>query len=193
MLIPSGNPSPWGLFWVAGLSRNFLKPMKNKTVTPQKPTELAELKTQVEAYQYYHSLLVSEKSNPILSAEEKDKIEQKISITKRLIDEKQIRIYWLEVNPDIISICLEYFDTDMKTLLQDTRKREIVQRRQIIMNQLYKRTRLSLQAIGDHFDKDHATVIHANRTISNLYETSPEIRTYVDDINKMLNNFKIIN
>ena len=167
--------------------------MKYKQTTPERQAELAELKIQIEAYQYYNSLLVLEKSNPILLQEEKAKIEQKIIITKELIAKKQIKISWLKVNPNIVSICLKYFGTNMETLQQITRKREIVQRRQIIMNQLYKRTKLSLQTIGDQFGKDHSTVIHANRTISNLYETCPEIRTYVDDIDKIINNFKTLN
>jgi len=76
----------------------------------------------------------------------------------------------------------------MELLKSKTRKREIVQARQLTMYFSKQLTKNSLAAIGAQCgNKDHATVLHACRTVSNLAETDKRFRTYVDDIKKKLN------
>ena len=67
------------------------------------------------------------------------------------------------------------------------RERAIVQPRQICMFFAKKYTKLPLAAIGAHCgNRDHATVLHACRTISNLYETDKKMREAIDEIDKKI-------
>ncbi len=52
-----------------------------------------------------------------------------------------------------------------------SRKREIVVTRQVCMYVLNRETTYSLSEIGAKFNKDHSTVHHACKTISNLIDT----------------------
>jgi chromosomal replication initiator protein len=73
-------------------------------------------------------------------------------------------------------------------LKSKTRKREIVQARQIAMYFAKKMTKSSLANIGLHCGgKDHATVLHACRTVNNLSETDKHFRRYLEDLDKKLN------
>lgn len=65
----------------------------------------------------------------------------------------------------------------------EIRRREFVLSRQImmvLMDTFIKK--LSLRDIGKIFDKDHATVSHAKKTVQNLYETDPEFKKTFDEI-----------
>lgn len=68
-----------------------------------------------------------------------------------------------------------------------TRKREYVYARQIAMMLISKYTKFSLSKIGKEFGgRDHATVLHAKRTIQNLCEGSKKIKEEVDKIEKLI-------
>ena len=56
------------------------------------------------------------------------------------------------------------------------RGRPFVLSRQIVMAILCNRNHKSLSEIGAIFGKDHATVLHAKKTISNLCETNKDFR-----------------
>lgn len=78
-----------------------------------------------------------------------------------------------EITIDAIQkmVC-EYFDVSYDKLLQKTRKREIVQARQITMYLAKAFTKNSLKTIGEHFGgRDHTTVIHSCQTVKNLMDT----------------------
>ena len=46
---------------------------------------------------------------------------------------------------------------------------------------------LTLDVIGGYFgNKDHATVLHACRTIRNLSETDKKMKQYISDIDKKM-------
>ena len=50
-----------------------------------------------------------------------------------------------------------------------------------------KMTKASLATIGLHCgNKDHATVLHACRTVNNLIETDKQFRNYVEEIDKKI-------
>ena len=57
----------------------------------------------------------------------------------------------------------------------DTRKREIVFARQLVMAMAKKYTKKPLREIGEPFDRHYATVLYAEKTISNLCETDIEV------------------
>ena len=72
----------------------------------------------------------------------------------------------------IQNIVCDHFNLSIDTLLSKSRKREIVQARQITMYLSKYYTRESLQNIGRKIgDRDHATVLHACKTVSNLMDT----------------------
>ena len=87
----------------------------------------------------------------------------------------------------IQDVVCEYFNITRDNMLSKTRKREIVQARQIAMYLGRNLTKTSLAAIGAQIGgKDHATVLHACNTVSDLIETDRNFKQYVSDIEKML-------
>lgn len=81
-----------------------------------------------------------------------------------------------------------YFNIDIDAAVKRTRKREIVQVRQISMFFSKKLTKHSLACIGsEHGGKGHATVLHAIKTINDLYDTDRRIRYDVQTLEKKFN------
>ncbi len=73
---------------------------------------------------------------------------------------------------EIQKMVCNFYNVTYDDLLSKTRKREIVQARQITMYLAKKFTKSSLKAIGEHFSgKDHTTVIHSCQTVENLMDT----------------------
>ena len=62
----------------------------------------------------------------------------------------------------------------------------IVEARRVAMVLIRKTLGLTLVATARHFEKDHATVLHACRTVNNLAETDKHFRTYLADLEKKL-------
>ena len=84
------------------------------------------------------------------------------------------------------TVC-EYFGIAPDVLISKTRKREIVQARQIAMYLGRSLTANSLTAIGSQIGaKDHATVLHACNTVQDLISTDRAFKQYVADIEKIL-------
>lgn len=78
-----------------------------------------------------------------------------------------------EITIDVIQkmVC-EYFNVPYQKLIDKTRKREIVQARQITMFLAKAFTKNSLKTIGEHFGgRDHTTVIHSCQTVKDLMDT----------------------
>lgn len=70
-----------------------------------------------------------------------------------------------------------------------TRKREVVQARQIAMYFSKKYTKCSLATIGSYIGgKDHATVLHACKAVENLIETDKQVAKDINEINEALKN-----
>lgn len=110
-----------------------------------------------------------------------------LELAKQMID-KFVKNTAREVSIDYIQkVVCDYFDLPIELLKSKTRKREIVQARQIAMFFAKKMTKSSLASIGAHCGgKDHATVLHACRTVNNLQETDKHFRKYLDDLEKKL-------
>ncbi|NKI32574.1 chromosomal replication initiator protein DnaA [Croceivirga thetidis] len=102
------------------------------------------------------------------------------------IVEKFVKNTKREVSIDYIQkVVSDYFDMDVATLQSKTRKRHIVQARQLAMFFSKKYTKASLASIGSQIGKrDHATVLHACKTVDNLAETDKQFRKYIEDLNK---------
>src|ERR1700752_5347670 len=89
-----------------------------------------------------------------------------------------------EITIDAIQkmVC-EFFDVSYDKLLQKTRKREIVQARQITMYLAKAFTKNSLKTIGEHFGgRDHTTVIHSCQTVKDLMDTDGLFRDNVMEL-----------
>jgi chromosomal replication initiator protein len=110
-----------------------------------------------------------------------------LELAKQMID-KFVKNTTREVSIDYIQkVVCDYFDMPMELMKSKTRKREIVQARQLAMFFAKKLTKSSLASIGAQCgNKDHATVLHAVRTVNNLADTDKRFRLYVDEIEKKL-------
>jgi chromosomal replication initiator protein len=84
-------------------------------------------------------------------------------------------------------VVCNYYNIGLEQLQSKTRKREIVQARQVAMFFSKTLTKSSLATIGSQIGgKDHATVLHACKTVNNLIETDKRFRLQVDEIEKKL-------
>jgi chromosomal replication initiator protein len=110
-----------------------------------------------------------------------------LDLAKQMID-KFVKNTAREVSIEYIQkVVCDYFDIEIEILKSKTRKREIVQARQIAMFFSKKMTKSSLANIGAHCGgKDHATVLHACRTVNNLSETDKQFKAYLTDLEKKL-------
>ena len=116
-----------------------------------------------------------------------NKKEVTIELAKQVV-EKFVKNTKREVSIDYIQkIVSDYFQMDVDTLQSKTRKRHIVQARQLAMFFAKKFTKASLASIGSQIGKrDHATVLHACKTVDNLSSTDKQFRKYVEDLTKKL-------
>jgi chromosomal replication initiator protein len=84
---------------------------------------------------------------------------------------------------NIQKMVCEYFDVPYEKLQQKTRKREIVQARQITMYLAKAFTKNSLKTIGEHFGgRDHTTVIHSCQTVKDLMDTDSVFKENVMEL-----------
>ena len=93
-----------------------------------------------------------------------------------------------EVTIDYIQkVVCDYLELPVDAIQQTSRKREIVQARQLSMYFAKKITKSSLAVIGAQCgNKDHATVLHACKQIENLRQTDRYMRTMVEELEKKL-------
>ncbi|MGM9735941.1 MAG: chromosomal replication initiator protein DnaA [Candidatus Cryptobacteroides sp.] len=104
-------------------------------------------------------------------------------ITEKIVGEQQNDITIDRVQ----KVVCEYFNISRDDLLSKTRKRQIVQARQIAMYMSRNMINCSLSTIGSEIGgKDHATVLHACTTVADLMSTDRTFKQYVTDIEKML-------
>ncbi|MBP3762408.1 MAG: chromosomal replication initiator protein DnaA [Bacteroidales bacterium] len=108
-----------------------------------------------------------------------------LDLTKQMID-KYVQSSSREITIDYIQkVVCDTLDLPVEAIQQTSRKREIVQARQLAMYFAKKITKSSLAVIGMQCgNKDHATVLHACKTIENLRQTDRFIRGLVDDLEK---------
>ncbi|HIP33667.1 MAG TPA: chromosomal replication initiator protein DnaA, partial [Bacteroidia bacterium] len=110
-----------------------------------------------------------------------------IDLVKQMVD-KLVKNTQKEISIDYIQkVVCDYFGMPITLITSKTRKREIVQARQIAMYFAKLLTKSSLSTIGAKIGKkDHATVLHACKTVNNLIETDKRFKGYVTDISKKL-------
>ncbi|NBC15930.1 MAG: chromosomal replication initiator protein DnaA [Bacteroidetes bacterium] len=100
-------------------------------------------------------------------------------VLRDLIKEKRVNLTVEEIQ----RIVCEYFDIPEDLVRARTRKREVVQARQVAMYFAKQFTQHSLKTIGLHFGgRDHSTVIHANKSVENQIETDGQFSDIIDEI-----------
>ena len=106
------------------------------------------------------------------------------SITGNLVGEEKTEVNMEKVQQ---TVC-DYFNISREDLVSKSRKRQIVQARQIAMYLCRNLiSNCSLAAIGSEIGgKDHATVLHSCMTVSDLMLTDRVFRKYVNDIEGLL-------
>lgn len=115
----------------------------------------------------------------------------KKSITMELAEatmDKLIRHSKHDISIDYIkkTVCT-YYNVPEDLLLSNTRKREIVTARQVTMYFSKSLTKNALANIGAQIGhKNHATVLHACKTINNLIETDKKFRLQLEEIESKL-------
>lgn len=116
-----------------------------------------------------------------------NKKEMTLDLASKLIN-KLVKNSKRELSIEYISkVVCDYFNMPVESLQAKTRKREIVQARQIAMFFSKSLTKYSLASIGAQIgNKDHATVLHACKTVTNLKDTDKNFRQFVEDIEKKL-------
>ncbi len=110
-----------------------------------------------------------------------------INLAKKIV-KNFVKNITKEVSIDFIQkqVC-EHLDVPVELLKEKTRKRAIVQARQLSMYFAKQFTNKSLKAIGDFFGgRDHSTVIHSNQAITNMLETDEDFKSSVDKIQKII-------
>jgi len=123
----------------------------------------------------------------ILAQSTLNKKEITIELAKQIID-KLIRSTYREISIDYIQkVVCNYFNMKVEVIKSKTRKREIVQARQIAMYFAKSFTKSSLVEIGKVMGgKDHATVLHACKMVNNLIDTDKRFKLYINEIEKKL-------
>ena len=110
-----------------------------------------------------------------------------LELAKQMID-KYVQNTSKEISIDYIQkIISDYFNIPVEMIVAKSRKREIVQARQLTMYFSKRYTKSSLSTIGLHCgNKDHATVLHACKTVSNLLDTDKQFNSYVNELEKKI-------
>ncbi|MEM9997593.1 MAG: chromosomal replication initiator protein DnaA [Bacteroidota bacterium] len=84
---------------------------------------------------------------------------------------------------EIQRITCEFFEIPEDLVRARTRKREVVQARQVAMYFAKQFTKQSLKSIGLQFGgRDHSTVIHALNSVENQIETDPRFRETIEEL-----------
>ena len=79
----------------------------------------------------------------------------------------------------------DYFNIDEETFDSPKRTREIAQARQIAMYLCKQHTKSPLSAIGAAIGgKNHATVLHACKAVTNLMETDKSFLQIIEEIDR---------
>ncbi len=111
-----------------------------------------------------------------------------LDLARQMID-KFVKNTSREISIDFIQkIVCDYFNISVDKIASKTRKRDVVQARQMAMYFSKKLTKSSLASIGNQCgNKDHATVLHACKTVSNLIDTDKSYKIYVAELEKKFN------
>jgi chromosomal replication initiator protein len=105
------------------------------------------------------------------------------SVVARLVSRPQREVTVEQIQK---KVC-DFYGLNIDALQSKTRKREIVQGRQVAMYFSKNLTNSSLAAIGSQIgQRDHATVLHACKAVKNLQETNTEFKHQLKEIEGLI-------
>lgn len=110
-----------------------------------------------------------------------------LELARQMVD-RLVTTQHKEITIDYIQkVVSDYYKIPVDVMQGKTRKREIVQARQVSMYFSKSLTKASLASIGSQIGgKDHATVLHACKTVNNLIDTDRHFRNQIKEIEKKL-------
>jgi chromosomal replication initiator protein len=110
-----------------------------------------------------------------------------MDLVKQTVD-KIVRNAVKDISIDfIMKTVSDYFSISIDEINTKTRKREIVEARQLAMYFSKKHTKASLSTIGQQCgNKDHATVLYACKMVGNLITTDKRFKEVVEDLSKKI-------
>lgn len=111
-----------------------------------------------------------------------------LALAKRVIGQAIKKIEKKKITVDIIqTVVCQYYDIKEELLHTASRKRQIVQARQVTMYLSKQYTEMSLSQIGSLIGKkNHATVLHACRTVKEQMEVDKGFRDEIIEIEQKL-------
>lgn len=113
-----------------------------------------------------------------------------LALARRVISQAIKKIEKKKITVEVIeeTVC-KYFNVTADQIQSNSRKREIVQARQVAMYLTKSYTEMSLAQIGSVIGKrNHATVLHACKTVHEQMEVDKAFREEVKEIEKRLKN-----
>ncbi len=116
-----------------------------------------------------------------------NKKEIDIELAKKIV-KNFVKSVTREVSIEFIqkAVC-DYYSIPFEKLREKTRKRHIVQARQLSMFLAKNFTKNSLKAIGKHFGgRDHSTVIHSCQAVQNMIDTDNQFKEDVVELEKKI-------
>ncbi len=110
-----------------------------------------------------------------------------MELAKRVVS-NAIKVQERQISVELIEeeVC-KYFDLDLEIIQSKSKKQEISQARQIAMYLSRKYTDKSYSNIGELIGKrDHATVVHACKTVGNWIETDKKFRSTIQELEQLI-------
>ncbi len=178
----------WGL--AADLQAPDVETRK-KILLKKAQNEGIELSSEVVEYIAYNiNTNVRELEGALISLIAQSTLNRKqidMELTRQMID-KYVQSSAREITIDYIQkVVCDYLQLPVDVIQNTSRKREIVQARQLSMYFSKKITKSSLAVIGMQCgNKDHATVLHACKQIENLRQTDRYMRAMIEELEKKL-------
>jgi chromosomal replication initiator protein len=87
----------------------------------------------------------------------------------------------------IIDAVARFFDINIKDLTGQSRKKELVMPRQIVMYLMRKEINASYPSIGQELGgRDHTTAMHAYNKIEKEYRDDEKIKQYIDSVKQVI-------
>ena len=110
-----------------------------------------------------------------------------LPLTKQVVS-RVVKLEKKQVSVESIQdVVCKYYNLELAAIQTNSRKREIVQARQVTMYLAKKYTDSSFSHIGKIVGKrDHATVLHACKTVRDQIETNKSFRSSVEEIEALL-------
>ncbi|MDX1530228.1 MAG: chromosomal replication initiator protein DnaA [Rhodothermales bacterium] len=104
-------------------------------------------------------------------------------VLRDLIKEARVQLGTEQIQ----KLVCDYFSIPEDLVRARTRKREVVQARQVAMYFTKQLTKQSLKSIGLQFGgRDHSTVIHAIQTVEDQIDTDPQFREVIEEIRRKI-------